>query len=290
MSRKRRARRNRPASVIHTRRRGPFPGGKRAVTVVALLLGLSVLVTGGMLARSQRSRNTRVAGTLAPQGTGAATPSKEYVFAGARLVATEEPTATTLSPPTGLGATTLSTTSVRLAWTAPAGGGVDHYVVERSSSFTGSYTQLSPNPTSTTFTDSSASSGIAYLYRVRSADSSNNTSSPSNLALATTVAFTNEPLQQQQTIVQAVHINELRTAVNAVRATAGLGAASWTNTLTPQVSVVKAIDVTELRSNLSAALTQMGFTAPSFTDPSLGGVVIKAQHIRELRQDVNGVL
>src|SRR5262249_25720674 len=137
----------------------------------------------------------------------------------------------------------------------------------------------------------SAQGGIAYLYRVRSADINSNQSNPSNLALATTVIFTDRPLVAQQTVVNAIHITELRTAVNAVRATAGLGSASWTNTLTPQVSVVRAVDVEELRPNLPPAFTGRGFSAPSYTDEPLlaGTTVIRAKHINELRQAVNGV-
>src|SRR2546423_15003879 len=47
--------------------------------------------------------------------------SKEYVYAGGRLVATEEPTAAGGPPPTNLIATDTSATSVALTWQAPAG-------------------------------------------------------------------------------------------------------------------------------------------------------------------------
>jgi hypothetical protein len=273
------------------RRKGPRRTGIAIGVAVLLFLVASILANRGYNFRQHQ----RGGGSVSPQSLNPASPSKEYIYAGGRMLASEEPVPP--MPPTGLTARTLSTASVTLNWTAPSPA-PDHYVVERSSSFAGTYTQLG-QATATTYTDPSAgqvppgpSPGVAYIYRVRSADSSGNTSSPSNLALATTVMFTDEPLHQFATTVKAVHITDLRTAVNAVRTTAGLAGYVWTNqTLTPQVTQVKAVDVEDLRNALTPALTTMGFSAPVYTDEPLHQMVtrIKAQHIQELRQLVNGV-
>ena len=56
------------------------------------------------------------------------------------------------------------------------------------------------------------------LYRVRGVDANNNVSAYSNVDLATTILFTNDPLIAGVTVVKAQHFTELRSAVNAVRA------------------------------------------------------------------------
>jgi hypothetical protein len=65
---------------------------------------------------------------------------------------------------------------------------------------------------------------------------------------ATTVSFTDAVLSSAIQ-VKAVHITQLRTAVNAMRATANLPAISYTDpTITAQSTKVKAAHVTELRA------------------------------------------
>jgi hypothetical protein len=106
----------------------------------------------------------------------------------------------------------------------------------------------------------------------------------SNVDLATTIVF-NETIVPQITSVKAAHITELRTAVNAVRAAAGLSPASFTDDPLPGV-FVKAIHITELRTFLDAARAAIGVPL-TYTDPSLGaGYVIKDAHIEDLRAGV----
>jgi hypothetical protein len=103
--------------------------------------------------------------------------------------------------------------------------------------------------------------------------------------LATTVLFTDDPLAPQATVVQAMHVMELRTAVNAVRGAAGLGASNWTNALLPN-AWIHAIDVTELRSALNEALVTLGLAPPNYIDAELAGATIKAAHFEQLRSGV----
>jgi hypothetical protein len=102
--------------------------------------------------------------------------------------------------------------------------------------------------------------------------------------LATTIRFTDDPLTAGVTDVKAQHINEVRAAVNAVRLTAGLAQASWTDPSLQGVSV-KAAHITELRQTLNQALQALGFSPPTYTDNALSsGVIVKKTHIEEIRQ------
>ncbi len=195
----------------------------------------------------------------------------------------------TASPtaPTSLTATATSSTQVNLTWTASTdNAGVHHYEVWRSFN-NGQYVRLAPDPTATTFSDSAVSGGVTYLYRVRAVDAAGNVSGDSNVDLATTVLFTDDPLVAGVTVVKAAHILELRQAVNAVRASAGQAAASWTD---PSLAglFIKTVHLQELRSNLSPALSTLGFPAPAYTDPTLiaGSTVVKKAHVEDLRQGV----
>jgi len=107
----------------------------------------------------------------------------------------------------------------------------------------------------------------------------------------TQYTFQDTPLMVKSTTIKTVHVTELRTAINAFRATAGLGAATWSDpTLTAKLTQVKAVHIQEMRDRLNEALTTLQCASPSYTDsvitPKL--TVIKAAHIEELRNAVNG--
>ncbi|HEX3069491.1 MAG TPA: hypothetical protein VHX14_13050, partial [Thermoanaerobaculia bacterium] len=124
-----------------------------------------------------------------------------------------------------------------------------------------------------------------YLYQVRAADAST-LGSPSSVDLATTILFTDDPMSAGSTIIKAVHITELRTAVNAVRAAAGLSPTTFTDASLSGTRP-KALHVTELRSALDAARAAIGLSALVYTDPGLAaGGIVKAAHYRELRAGV----
>jgi hypothetical protein len=101
--------------------------------------------------------------------------------------------------------------------------------------------------------------------------------------------FTDNPLAAG-TAVKAIHLTELRTAVNAARTRNGLAAAVWTDpTITARSTAVKAVHVAELRTALNQVFTALSRTLPTYTDPTLvaGQTVPKAAHIQELRNAVN---
>ncbi len=264
----------------------------RPLVVAGLLL--SLLATGGILAQRGSSRQGAQTGRgLSPdqEAPSAAlnpnSPSKEYVYAGGRLLATEEPVSsgcTPLETPTGLAATAgFSPLRVDLTWNPTPGA--DHYEVQRRTN--SGYAPLLPNPLTNSFHDMTVTAGTAYLYQVRAVDVSGNCPSPYSAAdLATTISFTDDPLQAG-TAIKADHVYELRAAVNAVRATANLGAAVWTDASLQGVAV-KAAHITELRTNLDQALAALGFSTQAYADSPLVQfqTQVKASHINELRQRV----
>jgi hypothetical protein len=107
----------------------------------------------------------------------------------------------------------------------------------------------------------------------------------SNVDLATTIVFTDDPLVVGSTRAKAVHLTELRQAVDAVRAAAGLSAGTYTDTISAGVTRIKAIHISEIRSQLDAALIALGLGAPTYTDATLtaGVSVVKKAHVQEPR-------
>ena len=101
--------------------------------------------------------------------------------------------------------------------------------------------------------------------------------------------FTDDPLTSGSTVVKAVHVTELRLAIDALRTRYGLGAFAWTDaTLGAGVMPVKAVHVSQLRTALNQAYTAAGSPAPTYTHTVLtaGTTVITAVDIAELRTAV----
>lgn len=180
--------------------------------------------------------------------------------------------------PTNLNAVATGTTQVTVTWTA-APGATSYEVVRGTGS---------PIPVNgTTYVDNSVTAGTTYLYKVRSVDASSQRSGYTTPDPATTILFTDDPLVSNTTRIRAVHLTELRQAVNAMRAAAGLSAASFTDP-SPAGVRVKKVHVEELRTALNAARTTLGLAAAPFTDPTLvsNTTRVKAAHVQELRTGV----
>ncbi len=118
-------------------------------------------------------------------------------------------------------------------------------------------------------------------------DTQNVRSPYSNRDLATTILFTDDSLVAGVTKVRAVHFSEMRQAVDAVRKSAGLAAATWTNSNLAGI-LLKVVHVQEMRNSLNPALAALGFPTPSYTDSTLtiGVTRIRKVHLDELRQRV----
>ena len=101
--------------------------------------------------------------------------------------------------------------------------------------------------------------------------------------------FTDDPLVAGVTPVRAVHFEELRRRIDALRARAGLPAFAWTDAvLTPGVTPVRRVHVTELRAALDAAYAAARRSSPTWDDGvvTAGATPIRARHVTELRAAV----
>lgn len=182
--------------------------------------------------------------------------------------------------PAGLTATATSTTQVTLTWSTVSGA--TSYDVIRSSNNTVFGAPVSvPGPAHT----DAVSANTTYLYKVR-AVANGVPSAYSAVDAATTVAFTNEPLTSG-TPVSSAHIMQLRTAVNAMRAAAGLTAGAFGSALTPGVTI-SAGHITALRTALADARSTIGLPPLAFTDPTITPqtTTIKVPHVQEIRNGV----
>jgi len=128
--------------------------------------------------------------------------------------------------------------------------------------------------------------GVTYLYRVRAIDSFGTPSLNSAFDPATTILFTDDPLIPGVTIVKALHLLQLRDAVNAFRAAAGLGAGTY-GEIVAGVTPIRASDINELRLALAAARSALALPPLDLTDPSLtSGMTVRRAHVQEIRNAV----
>ena len=183
--------------------------------------------------------------------------------------------------PTNLVATATSTTSVSVTWTSSS---VDHFEVWRNS---GAGYGASPvaSPTGTSYVDSGRAPGVAYVYKVRAVDSAAASSAYTTPDIATTILFADDPLVVKGTIIQAIHLTELRQAVDAARlTTAVLGPGSYTD-LSPAGVIISAVHINELQLALTAARNSLLLPVITFTPVSTGDTV-SASAITVLRSGV----
>lgn len=233
-------------------------------------------------------------GTSAINFTATANPTNVKVTAtnsaGCSITDNKDITVTsaTYNAPTGVTATAQSPTSVLVSWTLPGGTAPVQYNVYRSAngvSFSAVGSIAHPN---IGFTDNTASSNTAYLYSVRSSDGAQGESVDSNRDLATTVIFTDGILVAGTTPIQAVHVTELRIAVDAVRALTPLGAGTYTDpTIIAGTTQVNRLHIVDLRTVLDAARANLSLPALSYAESLVAGVTgIKSSHLSELRLGV----
>lgn len=176
-------------------------------------------------------------------------------------------TVASVAAPAGLVATATSASAVTITWSAVSGA--DGYEVWRN----GVLLDVAGGPA---YGDTTVSANTSYLYRVR-ALSGGDASGFSNADVATTVVF------DEDTIVRAAHVTQLRTAVNAMRSLAGLGELAADATIGVG-QVVRASHITALRTGSSEARAALGLPALSYTDATL--TIIKEAHVTELRSGV----
>ena len=276
------------------------------VTGLILCLGLTSLILAGWRG-IHNSINAIVPLPTPTPSLSASNPSKEYIYAGGKLIATEEPSGGGTSPLSAPSSMTAKGDSypgakVTIQWNASTGGTVWKYQVERCQTFGPNcyswVADVSYDSSLTTYTYIDSGTGVsansAYLYRVRAVDSSGNYSNYSAPDLATAITFTDDPLNPSgtKTIIKADHLNELRRAVNGVRALVNLSPATWTypdpvSSPASQRRMIYWEDVTDLRAKLDEALTILGLTQTYPSDPPLArGAVVYAAHFTQIRDRV----
>ncbi len=188
-----------------------------------------------------------------------------------------------LDAPAAVTATATSTTDIGVSWlpVSPA----FFYEVRRSSNH-GPFLLIA-TPAGTTLTDSGRSPGVTYLYVVRAISGAGMPSSDSAPDPATTIAFTDDPLTAGTTVKRG-HLTELRAAVNAFRASAGLDAYPFTDPEVTTTTLVRAIHTRQLRAALDAGRAALGMTPLAYTDPTItsGATIIRAAHLQEIRAAV----
>lgn len=205
-----------------------------------------------------------------------------------RATVTVTPAQPPPATPTNFSAVAVGTTAVELSWSSS--GTVDRYEIDRKSAGTGWVELVTAQPiTGTAFTDTGLSANNAYLYRVRAIRGSVE-SSPSDIDVATTVIFTDPSLVVGGVPVAGVtakvlHITQLRTAVNAVRALSGLGGGTYSDPALTNNTLIRAAHILDLRAALSDARSALGLTTMVYQYPSVTGT-IRAMNIKQLRDGV----
>ncbi len=184
-----------------------------------------------------------------------------------------------VTPPANVVATGTSSTTATVTWTAVAGA--TSYEVRRSVNG-GAWTLVGTPPT-VSFNDTALTANRAYLYEVRTV-SGTASSLDSPLDIATTVMFTDDALVAG-TGIKVVHLTELRTAVNALRASAGLAPLTFTDPSAGAGTTIRKVHIDELRAGIAAAYAALGLASPSFTDPTLVAMTtpVKAAHFQQMR-------
>jgi len=195
---------------------------------------------------------------------------------------------TTVNPsgliaPTNLIATAATTQTINVQWDAVTTATRYDIFRKAGSGAWGFYLFVN----TTLLIDNDLTANTTYLYYVVARDSGGNASGASNVDLATTIVFTDDPLAAGVTIIKGQHLIEIRTAVNAVRAAAGMSPSTFTDP-SPGGVLIKAIHITELRSSLASARSSIGVPAIVYSHPTLtaGATTVTAADFQELRAGV----
>jgi len=300
MSRRKTGQQNRPSLL----KRHKFQ-----LFIVTIVLGLfaawTMLAYSGALDSVFRQKSKK-GGTVSTASFNSNSPSKEYVYAGGRLVATEEPTGGVgCTPPSAPVLTTsIVNSTITLSWTIPSAA--ETFDVERkptvsvlfgpiATGLSGTTSQWSDNINFSGVSSDGTNNVVTYIYRVVA--HIGQCSTPSNPDWATNISF-GEPLISQQTVIKAIHITELRVAVNSVWRAADQTPQpiTWTDPANGGMAgltgfQVKEAHVDELRTKLNQAMNaiQPGYSSQHpYNDPMLiqNSTPVRAIHLIDLRNRV----
>jgi hypothetical protein len=184
------------------------------------------------------------------------------------------------APPTNLIIYARSASGISLSWSAP--NTATSYTVYRRSA-PGVYSFVANVPVGTSYVDNTVSAGSAYQYVV-TAWNADGESVPSNTIFTTAFTFTDSVVPGMT--IKLLHFTEMRTAINGLRALAGIPAFSF-SAPTPDVGVtVMKLHVDGLRTALNEARFQLGVNTIVFSDSDLSVVPIRAAHVAEIQLGV----
>lgn len=122
--------------------------------------------------------------------------------------------------------------------------------------------------------------GVLYDYRLDAVVSGNTISSNIDSAL-----LFNDPILAVGNTVKRIHFTELRDAINALRASAGLAPFAFDSTFS--LPIVRAAHLIEMRDAVAEARQTLGMAPMTFLEPAPAGVTIKRVHLDELRNAVD---
>jgi hypothetical protein len=188
-------------------------------------------------------------------------------------------------PPFGAPSQLVATSTggpVTVSWLGTQG--VDHYEIWRSGA--GAGWALAGTSVNAAFLDAAASPSAAFLYKVRGISSTPGTGpSPySNVDLAITFAFTDEELIAGTTRIRLAHLTELRAAAAAARAAAGVSPVPWAE---PEPVTVKASHWDEVKTAVEQVRAILALPAGTYTAPLPAvGALVRTTHVTQLRANL----
>lgn len=208
-----------------------------------------------------------------------------------------------------------STNVIAITWSAVSGA--SGYAVEWSTNVQGTFSPVDPAHPTTPSTQltiahvvSATSYPVAYIYRVRTVDSSGNPSaqvSRLDYALAAARLFSiananDEPIHKGLTRVRGTDIAELRSAIDALRAAANTTTAPlppvWNGTQAP-TGIIMADTFVALQAPLNQALAVFGYSPFAYIGVApptrcVSGqppcVNILSEHVQQLRDTLRNAL
>jgi hypothetical protein len=234
-------------------------GGVAATGVTVVDSGLITAVTGA-----------HAVGTVDVAVTSGSTGTLKDAFTYA---------STAISAPATLLATASSTSQVNVSWTSA--GEADHYDIYRRAaggSFAAVASTMSPP-----FADTGRSADSSFLYKAKAIGPLGEVSADSNIDVATTTMFSDDPLVPGSTVVKGIHLTQMRTAVNAMETLAVIPNTPYADP-SPVGVFIQGLHITQLRARLDAARVALGLSALVYSNTITAGVSpIRAIDFTEIR-------
>ncbi|MFZ2491244.1 MAG: FG-GAP-like repeat-containing protein [Thermoanaerobaculia bacterium] len=219
-----------------------------------------------------------------------------HVLARARLIGcltreSEDPT--TISPafcePSNLTATARSSSEIMVSW-LPLPNAAGYWVYRRRGG--GPFAQIAtcgsvntPSQCGPLFLDWGLPPATAFFYQVRAFDSAGNPGVWSDVDLATTVLLTHDPIVPGATPMRALHITQLRAAVNALLGAADLPSANFTDVIATG-GVITPTHINELVASMDTARAALSLPLLADYRQIVTGDVVRAVDIQRIRAGV----